>query len=184
MVVLQGETFNNEQYCSIMNKKQDASQDASDDEPRGAVLPWEMPRFRNWIAVAKVHMLVDRALTAGLQPLGLKCVQYDILAAVFRFPGLTQQELADKLLVGRSNMSMLLPGLIARGLIERRGDPGDARVKRLHLTPAGEALAERAVQVQVGVIEGMMGALTREECDALGDMMRRVGRHMAGGGVR
>jgi MarR family transcriptional regulator, organic hydroperoxide resistance regulator len=167
--------FNNEQYCSIMNKKQGISE----ADESAARMPWEMPRFRNWIAVAKVHMMVDRAMTAGLQPLGLKCVQYDILAAVFRFPGLTQQELADKLLVGRSNMSMLLPGLIARGLIERRGDPGDARVKRLHLTPAGQALAEQAVQIQVGVIEGMMGALKAEECDALGDMMRRVGRHMA-----
>jgi MarR family transcriptional regulator, organic hydroperoxide resistance regulator len=137
-----------------------------------------MPRFRNWIAVAKVHMLVDRVMTARLQPLGLKSVQYDILGAVFRFPGLTQQELADKLLVGRSNMSMLIPGLIAKGWIERRGDPGDARVKRLHLTAAGEALTRRAMQVQIGVIEGMMGALSSDECDAIGDMMRRVGRHL------
>jgi MarR family transcriptional regulator, organic hydroperoxide resistance regulator len=162
-----------------MNKLQDAiEQDAIEDDGRAPVMPWEMPRFRNWIAVAKVHMLVDRAMTAGMQPLGLKCVQYDILAAVFRFPGLTQQELADKLLVGRSNMSMLLPGLISRGLIERRGDPGDARVKRLHLTQDGAHLTRKAMQVQVGVIEGMMGALKAEECDALGDMMRRVGRHM------
>jgi hypothetical protein len=38
------------------------------------------------------------------------------------------------------------------------------------------------MQVQVGVIEQMMGALTPEECDALGDMMRRVGRYMQEGG--
>jgi DNA-binding MarR family transcriptional regulator len=166
-----------------MNKMQAASADAPDVThelaPDAARAPWEMPRFRNWVAVAKVHMLVERSLTVGLQPLGLKCVQYDILAAVFRFPGLTQQELADKLLVGRSNMSMLIPGLLAKGWIERRGDPTDARVKRLHVTAAGEALTRRAMQVQVDVIEGMMGALTPGECDALGDMMRRVGRHMA-----
>ncbi len=157
-----------------MNKKQAISAGI----PTPVEAPWEMPRFRNWISVAKVHMQVERSMTAGLQPLGLKCVQYDILAAVFRFPGLTQQELADKLLVGRSNMSMLIPGLLAKGWIERRGDPADARVKRLHLTAAGEALTRRAMQVQVNVIEGMMGALTPEECDTLGDMMRRVGRHM------
>ncbi len=162
-----------------MNKKQEGARAPADAVPADAATPWEMPRFRNWISVAKVHMLVDRAMTAGLQPLGLKCVQYDILAAVFRFPGLTQQELADKLLVGRSNMSMLLPGLMAKGWIERRGDLGDARVKRLHLTAQGEVLTGRALRVQVQVIEGMMGALSAAECDALGDMMRRVGRHMA-----
>jgi DNA-binding MarR family transcriptional regulator len=162
-----------------MNKKQELKFAAESERMEADRLPWDLPRFRNWIAVAKVHMLVDRALTSGLQPLGLKCVQYDILGATFRFPGLTQQELADKLLVGRSNMSMLLPGLIAKGWIERRGDPGDARVKRLHLTPSGEALTRQAMQVQIGVIEGMMGALSAEECEAMGDMMRRAGRYLA-----
>ncbi|MGL4242086.1 MAG: MarR family winged helix-turn-helix transcriptional regulator [Beijerinckiaceae bacterium] len=157
-----------------MNKKQEGIA-APAARPE---MPWEMPRFRNWVSVAKVHMLVDREMTARMQPLGLKCVQYDILAAVFRFPGLTQQELADKLLVGRSNMSMLIPGLIERGWVERRGDPGDARVKRLHLTASGEALTRQAMRVQVGIIEDMMGALSADECNLLGDMMRRIGRHM------
>jgi MarR family transcriptional regulator, organic hydroperoxide resistance regulator len=156
-----------------MNRNQVSKSAAASDR-----LPWDMPRFRNWIAVAKVHMLVDRVMTARLQPLGLKSVQYDILGATFRFPGLTQQELADKLLVGRSNMSMLIPGLVAKGWVERRGDPGDARVKRLYLTAAGETITRDAMQVQIGVIEGMMGALTADECDAVGDMMRRVGRHL------
>jgi DNA-binding MarR family transcriptional regulator len=168
--------FKHEQNCSRMNGLQAKS---GTDGHGFEMMPWELPRFRNWIAVAKVHLLVDRALTEGLQPLDLKCVQYDILAAVYRFPGLTQQELADKLLVGRSNMSMLLPGLIRRDLVTRRGDPGDARVKRLHLTETGLALTQRALQVQVALIERMMGALSPEECEAIGDMMRRVGRHMA-----
>jgi DNA-binding MarR family transcriptional regulator len=161
-----------------MNKKQALSSKPAPVPRAPPRVPWDMPRFRNWIAVAKVHMLVDKAMAAGLQPLGLKLVQYDILAAIYRFPGLTQQQLADKLVVGRSNLSMLLPRFAASGLVERRGDPGDARLKRLHLTPDGQALTERALAVQVGVIEGMMGALTAEECETLGDMMRRVGRHM------
>ncbi|MGL5116746.1 MAG: MarR family winged helix-turn-helix transcriptional regulator [Beijerinckiaceae bacterium] len=165
---------------------QDAKMDQSGKvtgQQAGAVeairpLPWEMPRFRNWIAVGKVNMLVERALNRGLAPLGLKCAQLDVLAAIHRFPGLTQQELADKLLVGRSNMSMLLPDLMRRGLIARLGDARDARVRRLHLTESGDGLAREAFAVQTGVIEAMMGALSPEECDALGDMMRRIGRHM------
>jgi MarR family transcriptional regulator, organic hydroperoxide resistance regulator len=173
--------FKHEQICSRMNGLQ-AKSGAAD---HGAgTMPWDLPRFRNWVSVARAYALVDRALTEGLQPIGLKCAQYDILAAAFRFPGLTQQELADKLLVGRSTMSMLLPGLIRRDLVERRGDPKDARLKRLHLTASGRALTERALQVQVALIERMMGALSPEECEAVGDMMRRVGRHMTDPGGR
>jgi MarR family transcriptional regulator, organic hydroperoxide resistance regulator len=143
-------------------------------------LPWMMPRYRNWIAVAKVHALVEKAMTAGLLPLELKLPHYDILANAHRFPGLTQQELATKLLVGRSNLSMLLPELERRGLIERGQDKTDKRVRRLHLTQAGTDLVLNALRVQVTVIENMMQALSAEECDQLGDFMRRVGMHMAG----
>jgi DNA-binding MarR family transcriptional regulator len=143
--------------------------------------PWEMPRFRNWIAVAKVHLLVEKAMTQGLSPLDLKLPHYDILANVYRFPEMTQQELADRLLVGRSNLSMLLPELEERGLVERILDGQDRRVRRLRLTDKGLALTQQALAVQVRVIEEMMLALSDEECDQLGDAMRRVGQHMTQG---
>lgn len=151
-------------------------------EPTANQIPWEMPRFRNWVAVAKVHLLVEKAMAAGLTPLGLKLPHYDILATTYRFPDLTQQALADRLLVGRSNLSMLLPELERRGLLARAADAEDRRVRRLRLTDEGRALTERALQVQVGVIEDMMLALTAEECERLGDYMRRVGAHMLKGG--
>jgi MarR family transcriptional regulator, organic hydroperoxide resistance regulator len=141
--------------------------------------PWNMPRYRNWIAVAKVHLLVEKAMTAGLAPLGLKLPHYDILANVFRFPDLTQQDLANRLLVGRSNLSMLLPELEKRGFVERVADTQDRRVRRLRLTSQGQELTRQALAVQVQVIEEMMLALTADECEQLGSYMRRVGAHMA-----
>lgn len=146
---------------------------------RKPATPWELPRFRNWISVAKVHLLVEKAMAAGLAPLGLKLPHYDILANVHRFPGLSQQALADRLLVGRSNLSMLLPELEKRGVLLRAADAGDRRLRRLRLTPAGEALTAQALAVHVRVIEDMMLALTAEECERLGDCMRRVGALMA-----
>ena len=41
-------------------------------------MPWDMPRFRNWIAVAKVHGLVEKAMAAGLAPLLFKLPHDDI----------------------------------------------------------------------------------------------------------
>ncbi len=145
-----------------------------------ALMPWDMPRYRNWIAVAKVHALVEKAMAAGLAPLALKLPHYDILANVYRFPGLTQQDLANRMLVGRSNLSMLLPELERRGLVKRTPDGEDRRVRRLTLTSEGRVLTLRALKVQVEVIEGMMAALSAAECEALGDFMRRVGHHMLG----
>jgi MarR family transcriptional regulator, organic hydroperoxide resistance regulator len=143
-----------------------------------APAPWTMPRYRNWIAVGKVHVLVERAMTAGLQPLGLKLPHYDILANVYRFPDLTQQDLANRMLVGRSNLSMLLPELEKRDLIQRTPDSQDKRLRRLRLTPSGHVLTRQALAIQVAVIEDMMNVLTADECELLGDFMRRVGTHL------
>jgi MarR family transcriptional regulator, organic hydroperoxide resistance regulator len=156
------------------------SVDPEPAEPRKVnPAPWDLPRFRNWIAVAKVHLLVEKAMMAGLTPLGLKLPHYDILANVYRFPDLTQQDLANRLLVGRSNLSMLLPELEKRGLVERIADNQDKRVRRLRLTDEGRALTTQALGVQVTVIEDMMLALSAEECEQLGSYMRRVGAHLA-----
>ena len=151
-----------------MNKKQEPSETQT--------LPWELPRFRNWIAVARAHSLWEKVFSEALAPLDIQLAHYDVLANIFHVPGLSQQALAEKLLVGRSAMSMLLPVLEKRGLIERRNDEADKRLRRLWLTPAGEALTRKAMAVHVDEIEAMMQVLTDEECNAAGDAMRRVGK--------
>jgi DNA-binding MarR family transcriptional regulator len=154
------------------------SSDKAEPDSQPVLMPWDLPRFRNWIAVAKVHALVEKAMAAGLAPLALKLPHYDILANVYRFPGLTQQDLANRMLVGRSNLSMLLPELEQRCLVMRVPDNDDRRVRRLSLTAEGRMLTLRALKAHVAVIENMMQVLTADECDALGDAMRRVGHHL------
>jgi DNA-binding MarR family transcriptional regulator len=157
-----------------MNKKQEPFL----PPPDGQVLPWELPRFHNWLAVARVHALWKKVFGEALAPLGIQLAHYDVLANVFHAPGLTQQALAEKLLVGRSAMSMLLPELERRELIERRGDEADRRVRRLWLTPTGEALTRQAMAVHVGRLEAMMTVLSDAECDAIGEMMGRVAKSL------
>lgn len=151
-----------------MNKKQEISETQT--------LPWDLPRFRNWVSIARAHNMWEKVLTESLAPLGIQLAHYDVLANIFHVPGLSQQALAEKLLVGRSAMSMLLPVLEKRGLIERRNDEADRRLRRLWLTPPGEAVTRKAMAIHVAEIEAMMQVLTDEECDAAGEAMGRVGK--------
>jgi DNA-binding MarR family transcriptional regulator len=137
-------------------------------------LPWDNPRFRNWVAVARACHSVERALSAALQPLDLKPAQLDVLMNLFRHPGMSQHDLARKLLVGRSNITMLLPQLERRALVKRETDDKDRRVLRLFLTGSGEALLMQALKVHMALIEKVMASSTPEECDLVGDHMRRI----------
>ncbi|WP_180937804.1 MarR family winged helix-turn-helix transcriptional regulator [Sinorhizobium mexicanum] len=136
--------------------------------------PWDHPRFRSWIAVARACQLMQQTLTRELAHLDIKPPHLDILINLYRFDGITQQELARKLLVGRSNMSMLLPQLEKRGLIERRGDERDKRVLRLSLTPAGCTLTEEAMEIQTALIEKSLTGSPIEDCMTVAQSMERI----------
>ena len=157
-----------------MNK----NQEALPQEEKARLLPWDLPRFRNWIAVARVHQLWKKVFGEALAPLGIQLAHYDVLANIAHVPGLTQQGLAEKLLVGRSAMSMLLPELERRGLIERRSDEADRRVRRLWLTPEGNDLTQKAMAIHVARLEAMMTVLSDAECDSIGEMMRRIAKSL------
>lgn len=137
-------------------------------------LPWDNPRFRNWVAVAKACHSMERALGAALQPHGLKPAQLDVLMNLYRHPGMSQHDLARKLLVGRSNITMLLPQLEKRELVSREVDGKDRRIMRLTLTAGGEALLLDALKSYGALIEKAMSASTPEQCDMIGAHMLRV----------
>jgi DNA-binding MarR family transcriptional regulator len=160
-------SFNFEQYGSIMNKSQ--------------ALPWENPRFRNWVAVGKAAHVVERAITEDLKPLGLKPAHLDMLMNIYRHPGMSQQELAEKLIVGRSNITMLMPSLVARGLVTREVDAKDKRIQRLTLTKSGSDLLMEALTIYSALLDRAMGTTSPEECDEMGRIMQKMMDHFTNG---
>src|SRR5277367_1687889 len=61
--------------------------------------------------------------------------QWGILIWLERQPGITQKELAELLEVEPITVARLVDRLEVRGMVERRPDPRDRRIWRLHLSP-------------------------------------------------
>jgi DNA-binding MarR family transcriptional regulator len=62
----------------------------------------------------------------------------------------------------------------ARGWVRREADAADARVKRLQLTPAGQALAAQSLQVQSEVVAAMVAGASDAELELVTAVMQRV----------
>ena len=93
---------------------------------------------------------------------GMTRAQWLILARLARQPGMSQNELAGVCEVEPITIGRLVDRLEARGLVERRPDPNDRRINRLHLLPAAQPILED--------ISSYKDALTE---DVLEDSMRR-----------
>ena len=74
---------------------------------------------------------------------GMTRAQWAILIWLERQPGLSQKELSEILEVEPITVARLIDRLETRGMVERRPDPRDRRIWRLHLLPpAREVLHE------------------------------------------
>ena len=91
--------------------------------------------------------------------------QWHILARVDRQPGLSQSELAAICEVEPITVARLVDRLEKRGLLERRPDPNDRRIWRLHNLPSARPILDEinAYREQlISDIDGYIGVDTRE----------------------
>lgn len=74
---------------------------------------------------------------------GMTRAQCVILVRLERQPGMTQNEMAGLCEVEPITVGRLVDRLEARGLLERRLDPADRRIRRLHLLPASQPILDQ-----------------------------------------
>ena len=109
-----------------------------------------------------------------LGPHGLTLPQFDVLATLWHGEGITQQVLAERLLVTKGNVVGLLDRVSAAGWVERRPDPEDRRANRLYLTDAGRKLLAASWPCQIALGKKIYGALTEPELRLMQNMLERL----------
>jgi len=129
---------------------------------------------QSWLAVVRAYNLCDAVMAARLAALGVRVAEHEVLANLATAPGITQQALAQRCFVAKSGVSMLLTQMEGRGWVRREADAADARVKRLQLTPAGQALAAQSLQVQAQVVVAMVAGSSEAELELVTAVMQRV----------
>ena len=61
-----------------------------------------------------------------------------------------------------------------RGLVRRLPDPNDRRAILVELTPAGKALADRAIAMQFAMLGKQLSVLKRSERNQLGELLEKL----------
>lgn len=135
---------------------------------------WSVAGLPEWLAVARAYQTCDKVMQRRLADVGLTVPLYDLLMSLMKKEGQTQQELAGRLLVVKSNVSSLLSRAERDGWVERKSNPEDGRGKIVTLTPEGKRLARRGFRVQADVVTTMFEAMTPTELAEVADAMQRV----------
>ena len=144
---------------------------------------WSLPVLnedpRGWEAkvvttLLRFHTRLERRMAEGLGAHGLTLPQFDVLATLWHGEGITQQELAERLLVTKGNVVGLIDRVSAAGWVERRPDPEDRRANRLYLTDAGRKLLAEAWPCQIALVRKVFGTLTEGELRLMHELLERL----------
>lgn len=112
--------------------------------------------------VARIEMGL---FNAELEKIGITFPQFRILNWLWRYEELTQKELHQFVQIKPSSLTVILDVLIKKGLVERKVDKNDARIRKIVLTDASRAIEHEAWDIMNGFDEMVKGILTEDEYD-------------------
>jgi DNA-binding MarR family transcriptional regulator len=129
------------------------------------------------VQTSRIARRMEASLNLVLKDEGMTAFEALVLAAIFfeRRGEVKPSTLAEAFATTRSNVSHCISSLEAKGLVQRRIDPDDARAVQLVLQPQGKRRAARVVgildrmqrQVEQGIgaakLEGMIGQMSEVE---------------------
>ncbi len=131
------------------------------------------PALLGWMRLMRVYHKVERRSAERLKGWGLSVAQFDVLAHVGAAEGITQQELADSLVVSKGNVCQLLDKMEGRGWISR---VQEGRANRLFLTDEGRRVLEDVVPVHEAGIAERFSVLSEADQARLHELLRNFDR--------
>jgi DNA-binding MarR family transcriptional regulator len=141
------------------------------DRPAGRAL-----ETRLWLRLLACCNLVQAELRSRLrEDFDTTLARFDVLTQLAWPPeGPTMGELSQRLMVTKANITDVIGRLEAERLVERRTDPGDARVQRVRLTAAGRRAVENMIPAHNDWLAELMHEVDRNDLEALDDLLGRL----------
>jgi DNA-binding MarR family transcriptional regulator len=106
--------------------------------------------------------------------------QWAILIRLWERDGLTQSELSEATFRDQPTMSRIIDGMERRGLLERRADESDGRVRTVHVTRKARSLEKKLVPVAERVVDRMVRGIDEQTLGTTRATLRAMFQNLSG----
>jgi DNA-binding MarR family transcriptional regulator len=110
----------------------------------------------------------------AVKPHGVSTSHVGVLRQLISEPGLSNAELARRLLITPQGVQLAVNELTKRGLVERKQDPRHGRIQQAFLTEQGRTLATAVIGDAISVHDKVFGVLSVAEQTQLRSLLTRV----------
>ncbi len=129
--------------------------------------------------VCKLHRQRAESL---LNQVGLHVGQEMLLSQLWEREGVTQNDLAESLLLQPATVTNMLRRLESAEVVDRREDPEDQRISRVFITVKGRELEDPVSEKWGQLEEQTFAGFTLEERVLLRRLLLQAYQNLAGGG--
>ena len=124
-----------------------------------------------WLRLLRLVGRQNAAHARRLRRQGMTLAQFDVIAQVGPAAGITQHELAERLVVTAGNVTQLLQKMERQGWVTR---VQSGRCNRLELTARGRGLRRKLVPGQEAAIVEIFAPLDDAELETLSRLLRKI----------
>ena len=117
------------------------------------------------VLINDLARLLRTRADARARAFGMTRAQWMILVRLEANPGMTQNELASLIEVEPITVARLVDRLESRGFVQRRADPSDRRIWRLHLSSAAMPMLKEIAKVRQELTESLISDLPAKELE-------------------
>jgi MarR family 2-MHQ and catechol resistance regulon transcriptional repressor len=130
-----------------------------------------------WTVLFRASKSVERRDWESVRSLGFRCLSdFAVLEILYHKGPLPVNVIGEKVMLTSGSITTAIQRAMENGWVEKRRDSADARVTRVHLTPAGKTVIAEAFKRHAAHLDAVFSVLTKREQTTLATLLKKIGR--------
>jgi len=127
-------------------------------------------------ALANAHHILFSVMERAFSKSGITPQSIEVLKILYmrKEQGYLLGEIGEQLMVSPANVTGLVEGLVKKGLVERKEQPGDRRKRLTELTPLGIEFMENLIPVIARFFNEVFASLSPKDKQQLYDRLNQL----------
>ena len=132
-----------------------------------------------WLVFMKAFQALIPHAAESIRESGLGDSDFRVLEALLHKGPLPVNTVGPMVWLTPGSISVAVDRLVQKGLVSRKNDAGDRRVRQVELTAKGRALIKRGFGEHAAAMENIAGVLSKNERLTLLRLLKKLGKHAA-----
>lgn len=132
-----------------------------------------------WLVLMKAFQALAGHAEGSIKQMELGDSDFRVLEALLHKGPLPVNTIGPKVWLTPGSISVAVDRMVKKGLVSRKDDAGDRRVRQVELTQKGRALITRGFGEHATAMENILSVLSKTERLTLLRLLKKLGKHAA-----